>query len=157
AVIVRDGIRRMFGEHPEDIFYYITIYNDNYPMAAIPQGCEEGILKGMYKFKPAATTPKSGQGKAHLFGSGPILPYAVRAQAILAEQFGVAADVWSVTSYQRLRRDAMEAERWNFLHPAEKPRQCHIETVLAKEGKDDVYVASSDYMKIMPEGISKWV
>jgi len=154
AVIVRDGIRRMYGPKPEDIFYYITLCNDNYQMAAMPPGCEEGILRGLYKFKASA---KAGGPKAHLFGSGPIMPYAVRAQAILAEQFGVAADVWSATSYKELRRDALEAKRWNFLHPSDKPRLSYVEQTLAKEGAKDVYVASSDYMRCVPEMIAEWV
>ncbi|MBY0229511.1 MAG: pyruvate dehydrogenase (acetyl-transferring), homodimeric type, partial [Gemmataceae bacterium] len=137
AVIIRDGIRRMFGPKPEDIFYYLTIGNDNYPMAAMPAGSEEGILRGLYKFKASAIAAK--KGKAHLFGSGAILPHVVKAQGILAEQFGIAADVWSATSYKELRRDGLEVERWNFLHPAEKPRQCYVEKVLGAEGKNDVF------------------
>ncbi len=155
AVIIKDGIRRMYGPKPEDIFYYITLYNENYPQAAMPAGAEEGILRGLYKFKPSAVAAKGA--KAHLFGSGPILLHAVRAQAILAEQFGVAADVWSATSYKELRRDGLEAKRWNFLHPAEKPRLSYVEQVLSKEGANDAYVASSDNMRAVPEMIAEWV
>src|SRR5205823_7746238 len=93
--------------------------------------------------------------KVHLFGSGPILLQALRAQEILAEQFGVAADVWSVTSYRELRREALEAERWNLLHPAELPRQSYLERVLAKES--GAFVAASDYLRAVPEMICRWV
>ncbi|MGL4552132.1 MAG: transketolase-like TK C-terminal-containing protein, partial [Gemmataceae bacterium] len=156
AVILRDGIRRMFGPKPEDIFYYITLYNDNYAMLPMPEGCEDGILKGMYKLKPSPIDAK-GAAKAHLFGSGPILPYVLRAQALLAEKFGVAADVWSVTSYKQLRADGLACDRWNLLHPDQKPRTCYVEEVLSKEGKGDVYVAASDYMRSVQEMIARWV
>jgi pyruvate dehydrogenase E1 component len=156
AVILRDGIRRMYGPKPEDIFYYITLYNDNYAMLPMPEGCEEGILRGMYKLRPSAVDAK-GAAKAHLFGSGPILPYVLRAQALLAEKFGVAADVWSVTSYKQLRADGLACDRWNLMHPDQKPRRCYVEEVLGKEGKNDVYVAASDYMRSMQEMIARWV
>jgi pyruvate dehydrogenase E1 component len=153
AVIIRDGIRRMYGDKPEDIFYYVTLYNDNYPMPPMPQGAAEGILKGMYKLRPAKVASKLS--KVHLLGSGPILPHVLKAQDLLAEQFGVAADVWSVTSYKELRRDALAVERWNMLHPTEKPRQSFVETVLAKE--EGVFLAASDFMKAVPEMITRWV
>jgi pyruvate dehydrogenase E1 component len=153
AEIVRDGIRRMYGEKPEDVFYYITLYNDNYPMPPMPPGSAEGILKGMYKLRPAPTPSKLL--KVHLLGSGPILPHALKAQELLGEQFGVAADVWSVTSYKELRREALEVERWNMLHPAEKPRQSYVERVLAKE--QGVFIAASDFMRSVPEMITRWV
>src|SRR5205085_8606819 len=116
----------------------------------------EGILKGLYKLRPSPLQA-SGQAKAHLFGSGPILPHALRAQEILASQFGVASDVWSATSYKELRREALEVERWNFLHPAEKPRRSYVEETLGREGPTDVYVAASDYMRALPEMITRWV
>jgi pyruvate dehydrogenase E1 component len=156
ATILRDGIRRMYGPEAEDIFYYVTLYNDNYPHMAMPEGCEEGILKGMYKLRPATLNAK-GNPKAHLFGSGPILPYALRAQEILAEKFGVAADVWSVTSYKQLRADGLACDRWNLLHPDQKPRTCYVEQILGKEGKSDVYIAASDYMRSVQEMIARWV
>ncbi|NBO93986.1 MAG: pyruvate dehydrogenase (acetyl-transferring), homodimeric type, partial [Planctomycetia bacterium] len=156
AVILRDGIRRMYGPEPEDILYYVTLYNDNYEMPAMPEGCEEGILKGMYKMRPSSLDAK-GAPKAHLFGSGPILPHVLRAQTILAEKFGVAADVWSVTSYKQLRADGLACDRWNLLHPDQTPRTCYVEQVLSKEGKNDVYVAASDYMRCVQEMINRWV
>jgi pyruvate dehydrogenase E1 component len=151
AVILRDGIRRMYQDVTEDVFYYITLYNDNYPMAAMPEGSAAGILKGLYKFRPA----KGKGSKVHLFGSGPILTQALRAQDMLAEHFGVAADVWSATSYRELRREALEAERWNLLHPLEKPRQSYLQQVLARE--EGPVVAASDYLRQVPEMIARWV
>jgi pyruvate dehydrogenase E1 component len=156
AVILRDGIRRMY-EVQEDVFYYITLYNDNYPMLAMPEGSTEGVLKGLYKLRPAraAVKPASAQAKVHLFGSGPIVMHTLKAQELLAQQFGVAADVWSATSYKELRREALDAERWNMLHPTEKPRQSYVETVLAKE--EGVFLAASDFMRSVPEMIDRWV
>jgi pyruvate dehydrogenase E1 component len=153
AVILRDGIRRMFGDKPEDVFYYITLYNDNYPMPPMPEGVAEGILKGLYKLRPAAD-PADG-AKVHLLGSGPILLHALRAQELLANDFGIAADVWSVTSYKELRREALDVERWNLLHPTEPPRRSYVETALGRE--DGVFVAATDYMKAVPEMIGRWV
>jgi pyruvate dehydrogenase E1 component len=153
AVILRDGIRRMYGSFDDDVFYYITLYNDNYPMQPMPEGAEEGILRGMYRLRPAAHKSKQ-KLRAHLLGSGPILPHALRAQEILAG-FDVAADVWSVTSYKELRRDALAVERWNLLHPTEKPRECYVEQLLKNE--EGVFVAASDYMKSLPEMIDRWV
>jgi pyruvate dehydrogenase E1 component len=154
AAIIRDGIRRMYGDKPEDVFYYITLYNDNYPMLPMPDGAAEGILKGMYKLRPAPVESKLP--RLHLLGSGPILPYVLKAQTMLAEGYGVAADVWSVTSYKELRREALEVERWNLLHPAEKPRKSYVESVLAKE-KEGIFLAASDYMRSVPEMITRWV
>jgi pyruvate dehydrogenase E1 component len=152
AVIVRDGIRRMYQEVTEDVFYYITLYNDNYPMPPMPPGSAEGILKGLYKLRPAP----AGKGpRAHLFGSGPILTQAVRAQELLAEHWGVRADVWSATSYRELRREALEVERWNLLHPGDKPRESYLQRVLARE--EGVFVAASDYLRQVPEMIARWV
>ncbi len=153
AAIIRDGIRRMYGDKPEDVFYYITLYNDNYPMLAMPDGAAEGILKGMYKLRPAPSESKLP--RLHLLGSGPILPYVLKAQEMLAEQYGVAADVWSVTSYKELRREALEVERWNMLHPTEKPRLSYVESVLAKE--KGIFLAASDFMRSVPEMIARWV
>jgi pyruvate dehydrogenase E1 component len=153
AVILRDGIRRMYEEANDDAFYYITLYNENYPMAAMPEGSAEGILKGIYKLRPG---PIKAKGlKVHLLGSGPILLQALRAQELLAEQYGVAADVWSVTSYKELRREALEVERWNLLHPEEKPRQNYVQKVLS--GEEGVFLAASDFMRSVPEMIARWV
>ena len=151
AVIVQDGLRRMY-KRREDLFYYLTLYNENHEMPAMPSGVEEGILKGLYKFRPAGEAKKL---RAHLFGSGPLLFEALRAQEILAGRYGVAADVWSATSYSLLRRDAQRAQRWNLLHPGEKPRKSYVESLL--EPEEGVFVAVSDYMKIVPDQIAPWV
>jgi pyruvate dehydrogenase E1 component len=149
AVVVQDGIRRMY-EKGEDLFYYITMYNEDYAMPAMPEGSAEGILRGIYKLKPAA-----GEATAQLFGSGPILNEVLRAQEILATKYGVHADVWSVTSYTELRRDALAVERWNRLHPAEKERVPYILSAL-DETKGPI-IAASDYMKSVPDLLSPWL
>jgi len=151
AVIIRDGIRRMY-EEQESVFYYLTVMNENYPMPAMPEGAKEGIVKGMYKLKSSEL--KNGKYRAQLFGSGTILNEVVKAQKIL-EDYKVAADVWSVTSYKELRRDALDIERWNMLHPAEDPKLSYITQMLKDE--EGVFVASSDYVKALPDSISKWV
>jgi len=151
AVILEDGIKRMYRDN-EDIFYYLTVYNENYPMPPMPEGSADGILKGLYKFKKGADGKKH---KAQIFGSGPILREALRAQTILAEKYDVSADVWSATSYKRLRTDALLTERWNMLHPAEAPRKNYVQQILEKE--KGPFVAVSDYMKIVPDQIAPWV
>jgi pyruvate dehydrogenase E1 component len=152
AVIVQDGIRRMY-EKGEDVFYYITLYNEEYAMPPMPKGVADGILRGLYKLRPASGKGKGS--KVHLFGSGPILREALRAQEMLGEKFGVAADVWSATSYKELRRDALDVERWNLLHPTTVPRRSYLEEVLA--GETGVFLAASDYMRSVPEMIGRWV
>jgi pyruvate dehydrogenase E1 component len=151
AVVVQDGIRRMY-EEMEDCFYYVTMYNEDYAMPAMPEGSAEGILRGLYKFKAAG-----GKGKAvaQLFGSGPILNEAVKAQEILAKTYKIAVDVWSVPSYTEVRRDALAVERWNRLHPASEARKSYLETVL--EGADGPIIAASDYMKVVPDALSPWL
>ena len=120
-------------------------------MPAMPEGSAEGILRGLYKLKPAA----EGKAVAQLFGSGPILNEVLRAQTILAEKYGVQADVWSVPSYTELRRDALAVERWNRLHPAESVRQSYLQTTLA--GAEGPIIAASDYMKSIPDGLAPWL
>ncbi|MGE3805194.1 MAG: pyruvate dehydrogenase (acetyl-transferring), homodimeric type [Gemmataceae bacterium] len=154
AVIIRDGIRRMYTEQ-EDTFYYLTLGNENYSMPKMPEGVAEGILKGLYKLRDPLEASKKKQPPLHLIGSGSILRQSLRAQEILAEKYGIAADVWSATSYQLLRREALAAERWNLLHPAEKPRRPYVQEALA--GADGVIVAASDYMRAVPEMIQRWV
>ena len=149
AVVVQDGIKRMY-EDGEDCFYYVLMYNEDYPMIAMPEGCAEGIVRGMYKLKPA-----EGKAAAQLFGSGPILNEVLRAQAILADKYKIAADVWSVTSYTEVRRDALAVERWNRLHPQEKARRSYLETTL--EGAEGPIIAASDYMKSVPDGLAPWL
>lgn len=151
AIIIRDGIKRMF-EDQENIYYYITVMNENYAMPEMPEGAKEGILKGMYKFKPS--TLKDSKLKAQLFGSGTILNQVLQAQEILEKDYKVAADVWSVTSYKELRREALEVERWNMLNPDKKQKTSYITQTLSKE--EGVFVAASDYVKALPDSISKW-
>ena len=151
AVIIRDGIRRMY-EEQESVFYYLTVMNENYQMPSMPDGVKEGIVKGMYKLKSSEL--KNPKYRAQLFGSGTILNEVVKAQEIL-EDYKVSADVWSVTSYKELRRDALDIERWNLLHPSEEPKVPYITKMLKDE--EGVFVASSDYVKALPDSISKWV
>ena len=151
AVIVQDGMRRMY-ENSENCFYYITMYNEDYLNPAMPEGegVHEGILRGIYKFK---SSEKPAQ--LQLFGSGPILNEALKAQAILAEKYNIAADVWSVTSYTELRRDCLDVERYNRLHPAEKEKTPYIVQALGKA--TGPIVAASDYMKSLPDALSPWL
>jgi pyruvate dehydrogenase E1 component len=151
AVIIQDGLRRMY-EAGEDLFYYLTLYNENYPMPPMPEGVEAGILNGLYKFKPG---PAAKPLKAHLLGSGPILRCALQAQDILAERYNVSADVWSATNYKRLRNEALRCRRWNMLHPTQPPRKSYLETVL--EPEHGAFVAVSDFMKSVPDQIAPWV
>ena len=153
AVIIRDGIRRMY-EEQEDIFYYLTVGNENYAMPPMSEdeSIKEGILKGMYKFR--TSTKKRAKLRAQLFGSGAIMNQVLKAQEILEEKYNVAADVWSVTSYKQLRRDALNVERWNLLHPNEEPRVPYVTQCLADA--PGVFVAASDYMKILPDAITRW-
>jgi len=151
AVIITDGMRRMYVEN-EEIFYYIALYNENHVMPAMPEGCAEGILKGLYKLKAG---PEGKKIKAHIFGSGPIINSALRAQDILAERYGVCADVWSATSYKLLRNDAIRCQRWNMLHPTQPPRKSYLENLLAKE--QGTFVAVSDNVRTVPEQIAPWV
>ena len=151
AVMIADGLRRMYVEG-EDVFYYLTLYNENYEMPPMPEGAEVGILKGLYKFKPG---PEPHTLKAHILGSGPIIREALRAQQILAEKFGVSADVWSATSYKLMRNDALRTRRWNMLHPSEPAKKSYVESLL--ENEKGVFVAVSDNMKIVPDQIAPWV
>ncbi len=151
AVIVQDGIRRMYVEG-ESIFYYLTVMNETYPMPPMPEGSRDGILKGMYMVK-AADNPQS-KLRAQLFGSGAILPEVLKAQATLQEKYGVAADVWSITSYKELYRDGNACERWNMLHPAESQRIPYVTQCLADA--PGVLVAASDYVKALPNSVAKW-
>ncbi|HJQ68979.1 MAG TPA: pyruvate dehydrogenase (acetyl-transferring), homodimeric type [Blastocatellia bacterium] len=154
AVIIQDGIRRMY-EKQENIFYYLTLMNENYPHPQIPDvdGVREGILRGMYRLK--ASENQNAKLRAQLFGSGAILNEVVEASRILAEQYNVAADVWSVTSYKELYRDGHEVERWNALHPSEKPRAPYVTSCVADA--PGVFVAASDYVKALPDSISQWL
>lgn len=150
AVIIRDGIHRMF-EKGENIFYYITVMNEPYLQPAMPGDIKGCILKGLYRYQ----APENEKARVHLLGSGSILNESIKARKMLEEDYQIAADVWSVTSYKQLYDDAVAAERWNRLHPDKKPRIPHIGEVF--EGEEGVFVAASDYMKVLPATIAKWV
>jgi pyruvate dehydrogenase E1 component len=151
AVIIQDGMKRMY-QDGEEIFYYLTLYNENYVMPPMPPGVETGILSGLYRFKAG---PEGRKHKAHIFASGTIIRSAMQAQETLADRYDVSADVWSATNYKLLRNDALRCQRWNMLHPAEPPKKPHVESVLEKE--KGVFVAVSDFMKIVPDQIAPWV
>jgi len=152
AIILREGMHRMY-ENNEDIFYYVTLQNENYAHPPMPKGVEDGILKGIYKFKAASQT--KNRLRVHLLGSGSIIREALRAQDILDKEFNIAADVWSVTSYKELRREALAVERRNMLNPGDKPETPYITQVL--ENEPGPVVAVSDYMKLLPDMIYRWV
>jgi pyruvate dehydrogenase E1 component len=151
AHIIKDGIRRMYVEG-ESIFYYLTVMNEQYTQPAMPEGAADGILKGMYKFK-ATSLPKA-KARAQLFGSGAILPEVIKAQEVLETQYGVGADVWSVTSYSELYREGHACERWNMLHPGEAARVPYVTQCL--KDAPGVLVAASDYLKVLPDAIDRW-
>ncbi len=151
AVIIQEGIRRMYQEQ-EHIFYYITVMNEQYEMPPMPEGSREGILKGMYKVRPAGNA--KSRFTAQLLGSGAILNEVLSAQKML-EKYDVAADVWSVTSYQELYRDGHACERWNMLHPTEEQKTPYVTQCLADA--PGVIVAASDYLKVLPDSIDRWM
>jgi pyruvate dehydrogenase E1 component len=156
AAVVRDGIERMYVKG-EDVYYYVTLYNENYVQPAKPAepGIDEAIIRGIYRLSPAPEAGKGAQA-VRLLGSGAILQQVIAAQALLAEKFGVAAEVYSAPSFQLLRRDALEAERWNRLHPdARKPRVPYVAQVLPADGRP--IVAASDWMKAWPDMVARWL
>jgi pyruvate dehydrogenase E1 component len=152
ATIVRDGIKRMYVDQ-EDIFYYLTVENEPYAQPAKPEGCDEGILRGLYRFRPAAGTDQAPL-RAQLFGSGAILNEALKAQEILAERYRVAADVWSITSFKELYMNGTDCDRHNRLHRGSERRETWIETCLA--GAEGPCIVASDYVKALPESIGRW-
>jgi pyruvate dehydrogenase E1 component len=152
AVIVLDGLKRMYIEG-ETAIYYLMAGNENYTHPEMPSGVEDGIIRGMYRLNRREVP----QAKAHvnLFGSGAILRHVLLAQDILAERYGISSSTWSVTSYTQLRRDAHACERWNMLHPTEPKRQSYVEKTL--QGEQGLFVAASDYVRALPEQIARWV
>jgi len=152
AVIIQDGLRRMV-TNQEDIYYYITLMNENYEHPALPQGAEQGILKGMYLLRDSKSKNKL---RVQLLGSGTILREVEAAAEMLEKDWGVAADVWSATSFTELRRDGLAADRWNMLHPEAKPRVPYITEMLQKRPAGPV-IASSDYMKTFADQIRPFV
>jgi pyruvate dehydrogenase E1 component len=161
AAIVRDGIERMYGRG-EDVFYYVSLYNENYPMPARPDGIEDGIVRGLYRLREAPEVGgegRKGSGnrapRARLLGSGSILQQVLAAQGLLAERFGVAAEVYSAPSFPLLRRDALEAERWNRLHPDQTARVPYVSSVLGPDGGP--IVAATDWTTALPDMVSRWL
>ncbi|MEJ2479858.1 MAG: pyruvate dehydrogenase (acetyl-transferring), homodimeric type [Acidihalobacter sp.] len=150
AVIVRDGMRRMYDEQ-ENVFYYITVMNENYHQPAMPKGAEDDIVKGLYLFRQGGRKKK----KVQLLGSGTILREVIAAAELLEKDFGVTADIWSATSFNELHRDGAEVERWNRLHPEQKPRECHVARKLA--GRNGPFIAATDYVKTFADQIRAWV
>jgi pyruvate dehydrogenase E1 component len=150
AVIIQDGLRRMIGEQ-ENVFYYITCMNENYVHPPMPDGVEEGILKGMYLIQVGG----KGKIRAQLMGSGTILREVLHAAELLENDFGIPSDVWSVTSFNELRRDGLHVERWNQLHPEDEPRQSYVEQCLV--GRSGPFIAATDYMKVIADQIQRWV
>ncbi len=152
AEIVRDGLRRMYVEG-ESVFYYLTVMNENYPQPVMPQGAEEGILRGLYRFRPAVGDGR--RPRVRLLGSGAILNEVLKAAEWLEAEAGIAAEVWSATSYKRLHRDAVECERWNRLHPGEPARVPYVARALGPADSSPV-VAASDYMKVLPDIVARY-
>jgi len=152
ATIVADGIRRMYGDQPEDIFYYLTLYNENYRMPPKPEGVDEGIRRGLYRFAPA---PEGASRRATVLFSGTASQAATEAQAILAEHHDVGVELWSATSYKALREDALSVERWNRLHPSMQPRSPYVSEALSSAAGP--VVAVTDFMKAVPEQVTRWV
>jgi pyruvate dehydrogenase E1 component len=150
-VIVHNGMQRMV-QNQESVFFYITAMNENYLHPAMPEGAAEGIIKGMYKF---ASNDVDGAPRATLLGGGTILREVIAAGEMLASDWNVASDVWSVTSFNELRRDGLDAERWNRLHPDAEPRSCYISDCLASA--EGPVIASTDYMKIYADQIRQFV
>ena len=153
AVIVHNGLRRMFAEQ-EDVFYYLTVMNENYQHPPMPEGAEDGILRGMYLLEEGRK--RKGKPRVQLLGSGTILREVQAAAGLLEADFGIAADVWSVPSFTELRRDGLATERWNMLHPTQSPRQSYVETCLADRPAGPV-VAATDYMKAFADQIRPFV
>jgi pyruvate dehydrogenase E1 component len=160
AIIVENAITRMMGPEPEDRFWYITLYNENYTMPALPEGpageaVRDGILKGIYRYVEHQQVDGDDPPRASICFSGPMWQIALEARRLLAGEWGVSADAWSTTSWNTLRIDALEAERWNRLHPADEPRTPYITATLGS-GPDPV-VAVTDYMRAVPDQVSRFV
>ncbi|HLI55084.1 MAG TPA: pyruvate dehydrogenase (acetyl-transferring), homodimeric type [Acidimicrobiales bacterium] len=152
AAIVNEGIRRMYGPEPEDVFYYLTLYNENYQMPPKPEGVDEGIVRGLYRF---AAAPEGPSRRATILFSGTASQAAFEAQRLLADKHDVAAELWSATSYKSLREDALSVERWNRLHPTLQERTPYVTEVLSSVSGP--IVAVTDFMKAVPDQISRWV
>jgi len=152
AVIIDDGMRRMYGDTPEDIFYYITLYNEPYPMPPMPDGARDGIINGLYRYR---ASHDQRTHHSQILASGTAMLAALEAQRMLSDEHDVAADVWSATSYKQLRDDALSVERWNRLHPTDEPRTPYVAEVLADASGP--IVAVTDFVKTVPDQIARWL
>jgi pyruvate dehydrogenase E1 component len=152
AAVVQHGLKRML-EEQQDEFYYITLMNENYTHPAMPEGVRDGIVKGMYLFK--ASEQAKAKARVQLLGSGTILREVIAASALLEEDWGIAADVWSCPSFVELRREGLSCERWNLLHPTESRKVSYVESCLTS--REGPVVAASDYMKALPDGIRAFI
>jgi pyruvate dehydrogenase E1 component len=152
AVIIRDGLHRMYGPDPQDVFYYITLYNEPYPMPALPEAAEAGILRGLYRYRQA---PPGADRRVQILASGSAMVAAIEASRLLAEDHGVSADLWSATSYQQLRHDALEVERWNRLHPGRAPRRPYVSELFSD--LDGPVIAVTDHVRAVPDQIARWL
>jgi pyruvate dehydrogenase E1 component len=150
AVIIQDGMRRMYQNH-EDVFYYLAVMNENYTHPAMPEGAEEGIIKGMYLFQK----PKKGKAQIQLIGSGTILREVIAAAELLQDDFGISSNIWSATSMNELRREGLSVQRWNMLHPTKKAKVSYVESLL--KDKNIPTLAATDYMKIYADQIREFV
>ena len=152
AVIIQDGLKRMISQQ-EDIFYYITCMNENYKHPSMPKGCENGILKGMYLLKES--DGEKGEIVPQLMGSGTILREVIKAADYLKKDFKISCDVWSVTSFNELRRDALEKDRWNQLNPEKRKKNSYIQTIL--KNRNGPFIAATDYMQLVPDQVQRWI
>jgi pyruvate dehydrogenase E1 component len=141
----------------DDTSYYITLYNENYVMPEMPDGAADGIIRGLYRFRPAPPVEGGPRARATLLGSGSIMQQVLRAQELLAARFGVAADVWSATSYQQLRVEALDVEHWNRLHPGEPRRVPFVTAALSEAGAAGPIVAATDYVAAVPDQVARWI
>jgi pyruvate dehydrogenase E1 component len=153
ATIVRDGVTRMYHDG-EDVYYYVTVYNENYPQPAKAEGVDEGIVKGLYRFAAAQDLPDA-KGRVRLVGSGSILQQVLAARDLLAERFGIVSEIYSATSFQQLRHDALQVERWNRLHPDKPPRVPYVSQVLGPDGGP--IVVATDWIRTLPDLVAPWV
>jgi len=154
ATIVRHGLQRMYGDN-ENVYFYITLMNENYAHPAMPEGVEDGIIRGIYKLESQPAKQKKSALAVRLLGSGTILNEVREAATILAEQYNVASDVFSVTSFTELARDGQHVERWNRLHPASRPRSAFVQETLGEA--DSPVIASTDYMRLFAEQVRAWI
>jgi pyruvate dehydrogenase E1 component len=153
AAVIRDGVERMY-HHGEDVFYYVTVYNENYAQPARPEGVDEGIVRGIYRFA-AAPDIADAKGHVRLVGSGSILQQVIAARDLLANELGIAAEIYSATSFQQLRHEALQVERWNRLHPDKSPRVPYVGQVLGPDGGP--IVVATDWIRTLPDLVAPWV